>query len=153
METIETFAGTIRANDGFLNPESEESNLVVIDDTWLKLSQLMWTRNRKTGRTNRKTPLTELNGSGWATLAVEDARQRKRVFRRAGEVLCYMGGLSEDPILYFRDGDAPTILDLLDPVQIFIPAPVLSNVNRSKVVENLRDDKGKTVTILAEIME
>ena len=30
---------------------------------------------------------------------------------------------------------------------------MLSNVNRSKVVESLRDDKPKTVTILAEMFE
>ena len=64
-----------------------------------------------------------------------------------------MAGLDEDPIMYFRDGGAPTILDMLDPVQIFIPAPFLSNVNRSKIVENLRNNKDLTVTILAEIME
>ena len=46
-----------------------------------------------------------------------------------------------------------TIIDLLDPVQVFIPAPVLSNVNRSKVVDRLKDDKVKTVEILAELME
>jgi len=56
-----------------------------------------------------------------------------------------MSALGEDPILYFRDGDAPTIMDLLDPVQLFIPAPVLSNVNNSKVPDHLRDDKAKTV--------
>ena len=55
--------------------------------------------------------------------------------------------------MYFRDGDMPTILDILDPVQLFIPAPLLSNVNNSKVIESLRDDKPKTVTILAETME
>ena len=64
-----------------------------------------------------------------------------------------MAGLGEDPILYFRDDDAPTIMDLLDPVQMFIPAPVLSNINRSKVVESLMNDKAKTVTILAEVFE
>ena len=55
--------------------------------------------------------------------------------------------------MYFRDGDMPTILDILDPVQLYIPAPVLSNVNNSKVIESLREDKPKTVTILAETME
>ena len=75
------------------------------------------------------------------------------MFTRAGEVVCNMAALGEDPIMYFRDGDAPTVMDLLDPVQLFIPAPVLSNVNRSKVVESLRDDKAKTASILAEIFE
>jgi len=55
--------------------------------------------------------------------------------------------------MYFRDGDMPTILELLDPVQLLIPAPVLSNVNRSKVIESLKEDKPKTVTILAEALE
>lgn len=55
--------------------------------------------------------------------------------------------------MYFRDGDMPTILDILDPVQLYIPAPVLSNVNNSKIIESLREDKPKTVTILAETME
>lgn len=64
-----------------------------------------------------------------------------------------MTSLGEDPILYFRDGDAPTIMDLLDPVQLFIPAPVLSNINNSKVPDSLRDDKAKTVQVLAEIFE
>ena len=72
---------------------------------------------------------------------------------RAGEIVCNLSDISEDPIMYFRDGDMPTILDILDPVQLFIPAPLLSNVNNSKVIESLRDDKPKTVTILAETME
>ena len=67
--------------------------------------------------------------------------------------MCLFGSLAEDPILYFRDGDMPTILDILDPVQLFIPAPILSNINRSKVIDSLQNDKGKTVTILAELME
>jgi len=61
--------------------------------------------------------------------------------------------LGMEPIMYFRDGDMPTILELLDPVQLLIPAPVLSNVNRSKVIESLKEDKPKTVTILAEALE
>ena len=44
-------------------------------------------------------------------------------------------------------------MDHLDHVQMFIPAPVLSNVNASKVVESLANDKQKTVTILAEALE
>ena len=36
---------------------------------------------------------------------------------------------------------------------MFIPAPVLSNINRSKVVDSLLNDKAKTVEILAEIFE
>ena len=64
-----------------------------------------------------------------------------------------MAGIEEDPVMYYRDGEMPTILDIIDPVQLFIPAPVLSNINRSKVVESLANDKAKVVEILAEIME
>lgn len=39
-----------------------------------------------------------------------------QIFTRAGEVVCNMAGLGEDPILWFRENDAPTIMDLLDPV-------------------------------------
>lgn len=62
-----------------------------------------------------------------------------------------MGDLDADPIMHLRD--LPTIIDMFDPVQLLIPAPVLSNVNRSKVVESLAEDKAKTVSILAEILE
>ena len=55
--------------------------------------------------------------------------------------------------MYMREGDAPTIMDILDPVQLLIPAPVLSNINRSKVIDSLLNDKPKTVTILAEALE
>ena len=64
-----------------------------------------------------------------------------------------MSGLGEDPILYFRDNDIPTVMDLLDPVQMFIPAPALSNVNRSKIADSLLNDKPRTVQILADIFE
>ena len=152
-ENIIHFATSVRQNNGFLDQETEDDNLIIIDDTWLKLAQLMWTRFRKTGRTARASLFAENDGYGWAAMAMEHIKHRKFVFTRAGELICYMGNLSSDPIMYFRDGEAPTILDLLDSAQVFIPAPVLSNVNNSKIVESLREDKAKTAAILAELME
>ena len=126
---------------------------MIIDDAWLKLAQLMWTRDRKTSRTARKDPFANGSRDEWAYEALTNVQKRKQIFTRAGELTCQASQLGEEPILYFRDDDAPTILDFLDHVQILIPAPVLSNVNASKVVESLANDKQKTVTILAQALE
>lgn len=91
----------------------------------------MWTRDRKTSRNTRKDPFANASRDEWAFEALMNVQKRKQIFTRAGELTCQISQLGEEPILYFRDGDAPTILDFLDHVQIFIPAPVLSNVNAS----------------------
>ena len=75
------------------------------------------------------------------------------MIRRAGEVLCHCLSLDEDPILHFREGDAPTIAEYLDPVQVFIPAPTIDGYHESKVIEHLAQDKPKVVTIMAEVLE
>ena len=53
IETVEKWATQIRQVGGYLDAETEEENLIIIDDTWLKLAQVMWTRDRKSGRTKR----------------------------------------------------------------------------------------------------
>jgi len=68
-------------------------------------------------------------------------------------MVCQVSMLGAESIMYMRDDDASTILDGLDPVQLLIPAPALSNINASKVIESLKEDKPKTVTILAEALE
>jgi len=80
-------------------------------------------------------------------------QKRRQIFTRAGELVCLVAALGQEPIMYFRDSEAPTVIDYLDHVQMFIPAPALSNVNKSKVVESLANNKQKTVTILAETLE
>ena len=55
--------------------------------------------------------------------------------------------------MYFRDNEMPTVMDVLDPVQIFIPSPSLSNISSSRVLEHLSDQKEQTVTVLTEVME
>lgn len=50
--------------------------------------------------------------------------------------------------MYFRDGEMPTILDILDPIQCFIPAP-----NSGKTIEELVEDKKKVVEILASALQ
>lgn len=153
IETVESWAQTIRQSNGYLDPSTEEQNLMTIDDTWLKLAQIMWTRDRKNGRLAREASFKNKQRPEWAVQAIQDVRKRKQVFTRAGEVVCYFAGVGADTIMYMREGEAPTILDIMDPVQLLIPAPVLSNINRSKVIESLLNDKPKTVTILAEALE
>ena len=152
-EQAEKWVPKIGHVNGFLNPETEEQGLLVFDDAWLKMANIMWTRDRKQGRSKRQAAFTNRQGAEWAVQAMIDVRKRKQVFERAGEVTCCLGSFAQEPILYFRDGEVPTLMDFLDPVQVFIPAPVLSNVNRSKVVVNLLNDKPRTVTILAEALE
>ena len=78
---------------------------------------------------------------------------RKQIFKRAGEIVCLYAGLEEDPIMYFRDDEALTIMDHLDAIQVLIPAPVTEGYNESKVLEHLADDKQTVVTVLAEVLE
>ena len=101
----------------------------------------------------RKQFFLDKNAQQWATLAKENLDMRKQIFKRAGEMICLYGGLEEDPIMYFRDGEAPTIVDYLDAVQVFIPAPITQGYNESKVLEHLANDKPKVVTVLAEVLE
>ena len=153
VENSEKWLPKLRIVNGVLNPQTEEQDLLVIDDAWLKLAQLMHIRYRKQGRAQRQPFFANKQGAEWASQALQDAKKRKLVFCRAGEIVCLLSALGEDVVMYFRDGEAPTIMDLLDPVQIFIPAPVLSNMPRAKVVEDLQDNKPRTVTILAEALE
>ena len=81
------------------------------------------------------------------------AKKRKHTFDRAGEVVCNMSGLGEDPIMYFRDNEAPTVSIHLTPVQFLTPAPILSNLNRSKVVESLANDREQTIQIGTQILQ
>ena len=113
----------------------------------------MWLRERKRTRMARKQFFLDKNAQQWATLAKENLDMRKQIFKRAGEMICLYGGLEEDPIMYFRDDEAPTIVDYLDAVQVFIPAPITQGYNESKVLEHLANDKPKVVTVLAEVLE
>ena len=70
VETIEKWAAKIRQVGGFLDAETEEENLIVIDDTWLKLAQVMWTRDRKAGRTQRQTEYQARQGPEWSIKAI-----------------------------------------------------------------------------------
>ena len=124
-----------------LNDGTAETDLVIIDDTWLKLAMVMWTRDRKLGRAARQEDFAQSKATEWVSKAMPQARKRSQTIERAGEIVCKMANLACDPIMYYRDNDMPSLLDMLDPVQILIPAPSLSNVNRSKVVESLAEDK------------
>ena len=152
-ETIDKWLPRISVQGGELSKSYEDESLVIIDDTWLKLSMVMWTRDRKLGRTARQADFAEGKAGEWVSKAMPQCRKRSQVIERAGEIVCMFANLSSEPIMYCRKDDMPSLLDLLDPVQILIPAPALSNVNKSKVVESLADDKQKTVAILAEILE
>ena len=87
---------------------------MIIDDTWLKLAQLMWVRERKRTRMARKQQFLDKNAEQWLALAKQDAQMRRNIFTRAGEIVCLYARLEEDPIMYFRENEAPTIVDHLD---------------------------------------
>jgi hypothetical protein len=70
---------------------------------------------------------------------------RKRIFTKAGEIICNYLNLTADEIMYLRDNEEPTILDRLDPVQLMIPVP-----KYSKSISDL--EKSKTLVILNEIL-
>ena len=44
----------MRQVGGILNDGTSEEDLVIIDDTWLKLAMVMWIRDRKLGRAARQ---------------------------------------------------------------------------------------------------
>ena len=79
-------------------------------------------------------------------------KKRKNTFDRAGEVVCNMSGLGEDPIMYFRDNEAPTISYHLTPMQFLTPAPILSNLNRSKVVASMATDRESPIQTFNQVM-
>ena len=55
--------------------------------------------------------------------------------------------------MHFRTDEAPTILESLTAAQMMDPAPVLSNMNQSKVIEALQDDKVRTETTWSQALE
>ena len=55
VETIQSWGGKVRQIGGILDADTEEESLLVMDDTWLKLAQVMWTRDRKSGRARRQS--------------------------------------------------------------------------------------------------
>ena len=61
MSTIKTVSGHLEGN--------EEQDLLTVDDTWLKLAQLMWTRDRKASRNARKSQFLEKSAKEWVSLA------------------------------------------------------------------------------------
>ena len=67
----------MRHKNGYLDAEHEEQALLAIDDTWLKLAQVMWTRDRKAGKTRRKSDYENRSAAEWASKAMEDVRKRK----------------------------------------------------------------------------
>ena len=70
VETIERWGSTIKQTGGYLNPQTEEENLMLIDDTWLKLAQIMWTRDRKKGRNLRQSEFQQKQGPEWSVKAI-----------------------------------------------------------------------------------
>ena len=60
--------GTIKVVSGHLEG-NEEQDLLIVDDTWLKLAQVMWTKDRKAFRNARKNLFEEKNAKEWVCLA------------------------------------------------------------------------------------
>ena len=50
---------------------------MTIDDSWLKLAQLMWMRDRKASRMARKQFFVDKNVKQWAILARQDIVKQK----------------------------------------------------------------------------
>ena len=152
VECVESWVGQIQIEKGLFKGD-EEKAFLVFDDSWLKLAQLMWSRERKRTRSARNKLFLEKNAEEWSKLARESLQKQKGIINRAGEALCQYSELEEDTTINFRDNDAITIAQYLDAIQVFIPAPVIEGYNESKVLQALADDKAKLVTILAEVLE
>ena len=152
VECVESWVGQIVIEKGVIKGD-EDKAFLVFDDSWLKLAQLMWSRERKRSRSARNKLFLEKNAEEWSKLARESLKKQKEIINRAGESLCQYAGLDEDTTIHFRDNDAITIAQYLDAIQVFIPAPVTEGHNESKLLQTLADDKAKLVTILAEVLE
>ena len=66
--TVDSWIGTVKTVSGHLEG-NEEQDLLTVDDTWLKLAQLMWTKHRKAFRNERKSPFEDKNAKKWISLA------------------------------------------------------------------------------------
>ena len=53
----------------------EEKAFLVFDDSWLKLAQLMWSRERKRTRSARNKLFLEKNAEEWSKLARENLKK------------------------------------------------------------------------------
>ena len=114
----------------------------------------MFNRQRKEFVIKRKALLQlDADGAGgvtfsqkWLSLAREQISMRRGTFYRAAEVLTMYCDLDVTAFLHERELDALTILDGLDAVQCFIPAPVA-------VLEPLSIAKSDMVSILASVLE
>ena len=115
VECVESWEGQIKIDKGMIEGD-EEKAFLVFDDSWLKLSQLMWTRGRKIARNARKQFFVEKNGEEWSKLARLHYQKQREFKIRAGEALCQYSGLEEDTTIHLRDGDSLTIVHALDAI-------------------------------------
>lgn len=76
VETAEKWVRHIRHVGGYLNPDTEEEDLILLDDAWLKIAQIMWTRDRKLSRGQRKTAFAGQVFDEWALHAISDVVKR-----------------------------------------------------------------------------
>ena len=59
----------------------------------------------------------------------------------AGSAICRAAKLDEDQVVFFRN-DEETLLDIMDPIQVFIPAPIVTGLtDKAKPLEHLTSDK------------
>ena len=77
VETVQSWEGKVGQRGGILDTETEEESLLIMDDTWLKLAQVMWTRDRKSSRTRRQSEFQNRQGPEWSVKAIQNVRKRK----------------------------------------------------------------------------
>ena len=79
---------TIKFGDGVLHEQTQERDLLKIDDTWLKFAQILWQQKRKAFGKSRREHFSEKQSNEWITLALKHATDRHSTVQQAGQMLC-----------------------------------------------------------------
>ena len=134
MQQIDQYRESLKFQDGWL--DNVDQDLVKLDDTWLKLAQMMYGQiTEKRDQNKRLQFLIVKEGvdkaeqaKSWLKMALEHGAQRKAIFLIAGTIVAkFFPQLDHEIFLFFREqdirlaGNSMTIVENLDPIQFLMP--------------------------------
>ena len=94
----------------------KESDLVKVDDTWIKLAKMMFEPFRLNFRNERVEQYNASNPELYLTKTLIQIQKKRDITIRAGEMIFTYLEIESDPFLYHRASGDPTIVDSYDPI-------------------------------------
>ena len=88
----------------------KKSDLVKVDDTWLKLAKLMFDPFTINFQNERLEQIKVLNPDEYFVKTMVHVIKKREIFIRAGEMICKYLEIDADNFLYQRENGESTIL-------------------------------------------